>query len=92
MQPIFIRARNSYHDELSSRTYEALARDVLRDGTVNDKGRSKLRLHRKKNGVDSLHHLHVLKKLGWTLDQLEEGRIDSRPSLEAPPPPNAPRE
>lgn len=65
---------------------------MLRDGTVNDKGRSRLRLHRQKNGVDSLHHLRVLKKLGWTLDQLEEGKIGGLPSLEAPPPATATRE
>ncbi|CAN0433459.1 unnamed protein product, partial [Hapterophycus canaliculatus] len=63
----------SYLDEVSSRTYEALARDVLRDGTVNDKGRSLLRMHRHKNGIDSLRHIRVLKKLGWDLDQFEEG-------------------
>ncbi|CAN0562636.1 unnamed protein product [Ectocarpus sp. 12 AP-2014] len=62
-----------YQDDFSSRTYEALAKEVLRDGTVNDKGRAKLRIHRQNNGIDSLHHMRVLKKLGWSLDQLEEG-------------------
>eukprot|EP00903_Cladosiphon_okamuranus_P009554 g9098.t1 len=70
-----------YHDELSSRAYEALAREVLCDGSVSDKGRTRLRLHRQKNGVDSLHHLRVLKKLGWSLDQLEEGTILDRPII-----------
>lgn len=90
----------SYHDELSSRTYEALARQVLQDGTVTDKGRTKLRLHRQKNGVDALHHLRVLKKLGWSLDQLEEGTTlgpavsspkEPSPSPPASPPPQATR-
>lgn len=83
--------RHSYHDELSSRTYEALAREVLCDGTVSAKGRTKLRLHRQKNGVDSLHHLRVLKKLGWSLDQLEEGTILNRPVPSEPASPQATR-
>ncbi|CAM9344113.1 unnamed protein product [Ectocarpus sp. 8 AP-2014] len=66
-----------YQDDFSSRTYEALAKEVLRDGTVNDKGRAKLRIHRQNNGIDSLHHMRVLKKLGWSLDQLEEGTTAS---------------
>ncbi|CAM9181723.1 unnamed protein product, partial [Ectocarpus sp. 13 AM-2016] len=68
-----------YQDDFSSRTYEALAKEVLRDGTVTDKGRAKLRIHRQNNGVDSLHHMRVLKKLGWSLDQLEEGTTASQP-------------
>ncbi|CAM9450650.1 unnamed protein product [Scytosiphon promiscuus] len=75
-----------YHDELSSRTYEALARDVLRHGTVNEKGRAILRMHRQKNGIDALRHIRVLRKLGWNLDQFEEGTIVGRPSLSKTPP------
>ncbi|CAN0355341.1 unnamed protein product [Pylaiella littoralis] len=75
-----------YPNELSNRTYEALAREVLQDGSVSDKGRTKLRIHRQKNGIDSLHHMHVLEKLGWSLDQLEEGTLGDCPSFSVTPP------
>ena len=49
-------------------------RETLREGSVDEEGRAALRRHRLANGIDSLHHVRVLKKLGWTLDDLEEGR------------------
>ena len=69
-----------YLNESSSREYEALVRDVLRDGAVDDAGRTKLRDYRMDEGVGSLHHLRVLDKVGWTLDDLEEGRRLGRPA------------
>lgn len=72
----------SYHDELSSREYEALARDVLRDGVASEKGRTTLRRYRIANGVDSQHHMRVLRKLGWSLDDLEVGRRAANPTLD----------
>lgn len=63
-----------YHDEVSSRTYETLVREVLRDGTIDDEGRATLRAHRIANDIDSLHHMRVLRKLGWDLDDLEAGK------------------
>ena len=55
-------------------------REVLRDGAVDDAGRTKLRDYRVDKGVDSLHHLRVLDKMGWTLDDLEEGKRLARPA------------
>ncbi|CAM9481891.1 unnamed protein product [Ascophyllum nodosum] len=69
-----------YLNESSSREYEALVRDVLRDGAVDDAGRTKLRDYRMDKGVGSLHHLRVLDKVGWTLDDLEEGKRLGRPA------------
>ncbi|CAM9481961.1 unnamed protein product [Ascophyllum nodosum] len=69
-----------YLDESSSQEYEALVREVLRDGAVDDAGRTKLRDYRVDKGVDSLHHLRVLDKMGWTLDDLEEGKRLARPA------------
>lgn len=69
-----------YHDVASSRGYEALLLETLQGGTVDEEGRAALRRHRLANGIDSLHHVRVLKKMGWTLDDLEEGRkVDPPP-------------
>lgn len=73
-----------YHDVASSRGYEALLRETLREGVVDEEGRAALRKHRLANEIDSLHHVRVLKKLGWTLDDLEEGRKMDPPTAEDP--------
>ena len=73
-----------YHDVASSREYEALLRETLRQGAVDEEGRAALRRHRVANGIDSLHHLRVLTKLGWTLDDLEEGRKMDPPTADDP--------
>ncbi|CAM9328538.1 unnamed protein product [Laminaria digitata] len=71
-----------YHDVASSREYEALMRETLREGAVDEEGRAALRRHRVANGIDSQHHVRVLTKVGWTLDDLEEGRKMDPPAAE----------
>lgn len=70
-----IARRNRYHDELASQEYEAVVREVLCKGVVDDEGRAKLRAHREAHGIDWLDHIYILSKLGWSYDDLEEGRI-----------------
>lgn len=48
--------------------------DVLRDGTVTEEERTTLRKHRLQHGMDAVHHIGVLEKLGWTLNEYEEGK------------------
>lgn len=52
---------------------------VLENGTVNTEGRKKLREHRVTHGIDAMHHIRVLRKLGWNLDDFEEGRKGAHP-------------
>lgn len=63
---------------------------MLRSGVVDDDGRTKLRQYRIAKGIDSLHHVRVLRKMGWTLDDFEAGKMLERPSLPVPPPPELP--
>lgn len=74
-----------YHDEASSRRYENLVRQVLRGGAIDDEGRATLRAHRIANDIDSLHHIRVLRKLGWDLDDLEAGKRGEQQPLIASP-------
>lgn len=64
---------------MSSKRYETLVREILRDGTIDDEGRATLRAHRIANDIDSLHHIRVLSKLGWDLDDLEVGKRGEHP-------------
>lgn len=68
-----------YHDDLSNKEYESLVKNVLRAGVVDVAGRAQLRKHRVKHGIDAMHHLRVLRKLGWSLDDFEEGHIGVYP-------------
>lgn len=54
---------------------------MLRGGVVDDAGRTKLREYRMAKGIDSLHHVRILKTLGWTLNDLEAGRRLERISV-----------
>lgn len=56
-------------------------RTVLQNGTVDEKGRARLREHRYEHGVDSNHHLRVLRKLGWSMDDYEEGKRGLHPPV-----------
>lgn len=69
-----------YHDE-ETQEYEKLMRDVLKNGTVDEKGRARLRDHRYEHSVDSNHHLRVLRKLGWSMDDFEEGKRGLHPPV-----------
>ena len=51
---------------------------------MDEEGRAALRRHRLANGIDSLHHVRVLKKMGWTLDDLEEGSKIDPPTADDP--------
>lgn len=60
-----------------SQRYEELASEILNDGLVDDNGRARLRAMRIAEGVDDLQHVRILRKLGWTLDNYEEGRKET---------------
>lgn len=55
--------------------------NVLRTGAVDAAGRAQLREHRMQHGIDALRHLHVLRKLGWNLDDFEEGHKGVYPEV-----------